>query len=882
MNRYLGRKNPFVGLRPFDNEDSLYFFGRKLQTRALLKQLDSHRFVGVVGSSGCGKSSLVRAGLIPNLEAGFLAQGRDLWKMATFKPGDSPLRHLALALIETIGLSPTIQRIDSLLNGMRRQGGKATVDLLRDPLHDEDSNLLIVIDQFEELFRFRHSGSAAAREESAAFVSILIYLAEQTTVPIYVVLTMRSDFLGECDAFQGLPEVLNKSQYLVPRLTRGQRREAIFGPVRLAGAEITPRLMDRLLNENIDTRDDLPVLQHALMRTWEVWAEKADGPIDLEHYQRAGTLANALRLHADEALEGLDPDEGFIVKRLFQALTETDGANRRIRRPGTLKHIAAIVGGGISPKRLMSIINRINADGRNFLVLSSRTPEENPLVDISHESLIRQWKTLKRWVDEETESVRIYLRLAESMELFSAGKASLYKGTDLQAALEWKQEQKPTAEWGARYHSQFSKAMDFLKKSVNKQKTDWQFIISLILNVYACIYTWLVIATSDDVSLATNRLTLPILGTQMRADLVYLVVPLGLMGIYAWFLLTLKGLLWILSSFPNRYGNNGTLTSRIEEAGLRALAGLTVPTALLGCWLRFIVRRDWAVTGFHIVFLAGSILMAVLFYRSSTAKKRSVAGVGMPFSRYSVVGYSLLAAALFGLSFGVIKGVPERYLTTYGDLRGVVPWVFHQLGYDVFYDFRERFVSNLPPNYWDLSETDVRKAVRGANLKKVDLRYADMFQAFLAKANLRNSEMRGGRLRDADFRQADLRGANLEDADLRKGHFRDADFREATLLGVNFGKADLTNAQLGNSDMRSADFRDATLAAADMRCADLRNAKNLSNNHIKELKTLYGATMDDGFKRRVDTIKPVLMVKPSDTWHDMTTPFNLDKKDICE
>ncbi|MGD8467703.1 MAG: hypothetical protein PVI49_04225, partial [Desulfobacterales bacterium] len=303
MNRDIALHNPFVGLRPFESQDSLYYFGRKEQTHALLKQLYANRFVAVVGSSGCGKSSLVRAGLIPNLEAGFLVQDRDLWEIVTFKPGDAPLYHLAASLASLTG-SDTPDAVVKLLESVQRRGAQAFVDVAQTTLNAEDSNLLIVVDQFEELFRFQQTRTTEVREEAADFVSILLYLAEQSVVPIYVILTMRSDFIGECDAFQGLPEAMNNSQYLVPRLTRDQRREAFLGPIRLAGADMTPRLMDRLLNESIDTRDDLPVLQHVLMRTWNVWANDGhNGPIDLEHYERSGTLKNALRLHADEALK---------------------------------------------------------------------------------------------------------------------------------------------------------------------------------------------------------------------------------------------------------------------------------------------------------------------------------------------------------------------------------------------------------------------------------------------------------------------------------------------------------------------------------------------------------------------------------------------------
>ncbi len=505
MNPSAALQNPFVGLRPFESQDSLYYFGRKEQTHALLKQLYAHRFVAVIGSSGCGKSSLVRAGLIPNLEAGFLVQDRDLWQTATFKPGDAPLFHLAASLISLTGSPEDPVTIALLLEKMHRRGPQVLVELAQEKTKEADSNLLIVVDQFEELFRFQQTRTTQVREEAADFVATLLHLAEQKMVPIYVVLTMRSDFLGECDAFQGLPEAMNKSQYLVPRLTRQQRREAFLGPIRLAGAEISPRLMDRLLNESLDTRDDLPILQHALMRTWNVWAaESGHGMIDLHHYERAGTLKNALRLHADEALKDLGKDDRLIAKRMFQALTETDGSNRRIRRPAHLEQIASICGRNVSAANVMSLIQRFNADNRNFLVLSFRASDDNPLVDISHESLIRQWQTLADWVDQEAESTRIYQRLAQSAELHADGKAGLYKETDLKVALDWQRQQQPNDEWAARYRSNFSLVMKFLEQSVQKQKTNKMFLVSFLVCVYACTYSWLVIATTDDVSLATN------------------------------------------------------------------------------------------------------------------------------------------------------------------------------------------------------------------------------------------------------------------------------------------------------------------------------------------------------------------------------------------
>lgn len=242
-------KNPFVGLRPFEREDSLYYFGRNEQTGELLKYLHQTRFLAVVGSSGSGKSSLVRAGLIPNLEAGFLVQDRDLWHIVSMKPGDRPLYNLAAALLQTVGDNPSAGQIADFAGAISDRGIHAVLEKLAPVLVEEDSNLFLLVDQFEEVFRFGVTiGDSSKREAASDFVDILLRLAGQADIQVYVCLTMRSDYTADCDAFSGLPEAMNRSQYLVPRLTRSQRREAIEGPIRLSGASIAPRLLDRLLN----------------------------------------------------------------------------------------------------------------------------------------------------------------------------------------------------------------------------------------------------------------------------------------------------------------------------------------------------------------------------------------------------------------------------------------------------------------------------------------------------------------------------------------------------------------------------------------------------------------------------------------------------------
>ena len=474
--------NPFVGLRPFNTDESLLFFGRRQQTVELMQQLHRTHFIGVVGSSGCGKSSLIRAGLIPNLKAGFLVEDRAQWRVAVMKPGDAPLRNLATAL-DPAG------ETESLTDAIRTGGAQTILETLSPALADSDTNLLLLVDQFEEIFRFGiESGNADRRAEAADFVSIMLALAEQRTLPIYVVMTMRSDFLGDCDNFYGLPEALNRSQYLVPRLTRQQRRQAIEGPIRLFHASISPRLLDRVLNDVGDQSDQLPVTQHALMRTWELWqsetAQHSNPEIDLRHYEGIGGLENALARDAERAMEEIKPEELKLTRQLFQALTDIDGKNRRIRRPVRLSELSKIT--QTSPERILAVIDHFCSKSRSFLQISSNI-EDDPIIDISHESLIRQWARLQIWTDEEKASREVYLNLVKD----ALDKASPWRGARLQRALSWKSESSPTESWAARYYPEpqgkyreFDVAMRFLKKSDYQRRIrHFAFVLSILFAI---------------------------------------------------------------------------------------------------------------------------------------------------------------------------------------------------------------------------------------------------------------------------------------------------------------------------------------------------------------------------------------------------------------
>ncbi len=263
-----------------------------------------------------------------------MAQAGTAWRMAQFRPGGDPIGAMARALAQDgvlfPGQTPGGLSLTEIVEASLRMSKLGLIDIVEQANLADGVNLLLVVDQFEELFRYRQLNVARREtahgisEDATAFVNLLLEVKELASLPIFIVLTMRSDFLSDCTQFPGLTEAINAGQYLVPRMTRDERRAAIVGPVGVGGAEISPVLVTRLVNDVGDNPDQLSILQHALNRTWARWRGNGDGtgPLDLAHYEAIGTMAHALDQHAERAYAELaTPRQQQICEKLFKATT---------------------------------------------------------------------------------------------------------------------------------------------------------------------------------------------------------------------------------------------------------------------------------------------------------------------------------------------------------------------------------------------------------------------------------------------------------------------------------------------------------------------------------------------------------------------------------
>ncbi|MEO8663420.1 MAG: hypothetical protein ABI693_33495 [Bryobacteraceae bacterium] len=459
----LAFEQPYPGLRSFEANESLLFHGRGRHTEELLRRLAQNRFLAVVGGSGSGKSSLVKAGLLPALYRGYLVGATSKWRVAVMRPGSAPLQEMTKALAKPEALG----RVNADAMG---ESSFALVHAVRDAGLGAGESLLLVVDQFEELFRFRRTSSQRdGGAEAALFVSQLLQAADEYGAPIYVALTMRSDFLGDCAQFPGLPEALNRGQYLIPRMTREQRREAITDALDFFDCAMSDRLTQRLLNDAGDDPDQLPVLQHALRQTYGKWRERGrTGEIDLDDYLKAGTMDRALHEHAQKVYESIDVGSRWLAERIFRCVTVFENG-RAVRRPAKLGQVLKVVGvagdSTLEPVALQ-IVKLFAARENSFLVVGRGDDTDAPdgldldaVVDISHESLIRKWDTLKAWVKAEARVAEVYRYLQRDAGLYPKQEAGLWSEPDLGNALKSKAEVSWNRWWAEQYRD--SSAVSF-------------------------------------------------------------------------------------------------------------------------------------------------------------------------------------------------------------------------------------------------------------------------------------------------------------------------------------------------------------------------------------------------------------------------------------
>jgi serine/threonine protein kinase/DNA-binding SARP family transcriptional activator/WD40 repeat protein len=412
-------RNPYKGLRPFLETDAADFHGRDALVDALLLAVSAHNVVAVVGPSGSGKSSLVRAGLIPALRAGGLP-GSGTWLTTSMFPGSYPFEELEAALLRV-----AVDRPTDLLTDLVQPHG--LIRVTKRILPGDDATLMLIIDQFEELFSM-----VASEATRRSFLDNLVAVASDERSRVRVVLTMRADFFDRPLEYPEFAEALGRGMVTISPPTTDGLAQAIAAPARAVGIELEPGLVGRIIGDVENQPGGLPLLQYALT---ELFTRRHDSVLTIAGYEETGGVLGALGRRAEELYDDM-PDGGReAVRQLFLRLVtvgEDAPDTRRRARQAELRSL------GVDQAMLGEAISRYGA----FRLLSfDHDPvTRGPTVEVAHEALLREWARLAGWIDDRREALEQRRRIDTAMaEWNDSGDPSfLLGGGRLEQAERWR------------------------------------------------------------------------------------------------------------------------------------------------------------------------------------------------------------------------------------------------------------------------------------------------------------------------------------------------------------------------------------------------------------------------------------------------------------
>jgi WD40 repeat protein/DNA-binding SARP family transcriptional activator len=415
--------NPYKGLRAFEEADASDFFGRETLTEHLVQRLRNTRFLAVVGPSGSGKSSVVRAGLVPALRRGALP-GSESWRIVEMFPGAYPLEELEAALLRVVDRPPAglIEQLEDGERGLLRA--------LKSILPADGSELVLVIDQLEEVFTL-----VEGEERRTHFLTILERAVADPRSRLRVVTTLRADFYDRPLLYSGFAELLRDCIEAVVPLMPDEFERAISGPAQRVGATLEPGLLAEMIADVAHEPGALPLLQYALTDLYE----RRDGHLlTRAAYHAIGGVSGALAGRAEEIYAGLSDSAQEAARQLFLRLVTLGEGTEDTRRRADLGELGAV------ELDQGALAEAMDALGASRLLSFDRDPRTGaPTVEVAHEALLREWPRLHRWIDAARDDVRMHHRLVTAAaEWAGSGRdqSFLLRGSHLAQFEAWSEE----------------------------------------------------------------------------------------------------------------------------------------------------------------------------------------------------------------------------------------------------------------------------------------------------------------------------------------------------------------------------------------------------------------------------------------------------------
>jgi hypothetical protein len=418
-------ESPYPGLTAFQEQDANRFFGRSRDVARMVARIRELPLTGIVGPSGVGKSSFIRAGIGPALKA-----SGETWDIVTVRPGRHPIAALATVVAKlTTRTGPTatgaLGEHDHMVHRLRTEPGYLGATL-RTRAAATDSHTLLFVDQFEELYTL-----VPDVEERRAFTAALAAVADDTTAPLRVVVSMRSDFLDRVGEDAQFMEELSRGLVFLSAPDRDGLREALEAPVEMVGYRFeSSAMVGDMLDALANTPGALPLLQFAAAKLWDA-RDRDRRLLTMTSYQAIGGISGALATHADDVVRNMSSPMQKLTQRVFRQLV-TPERTRAIVEIGDLHQLSS------SREEITRVIDLLVT--ARLLMVQNRADASGGSVEIVHESLIDRWPTLRRWLDEDQEDSAFVQQLSAAAKQWEAkGRASglLWRGEAMEEARRW-------------------------------------------------------------------------------------------------------------------------------------------------------------------------------------------------------------------------------------------------------------------------------------------------------------------------------------------------------------------------------------------------------------------------------------------------------------
>jgi WD40 repeat protein len=445
---------PYRGLRMFDVDDWPFFFGREALVERLLDTLGKpsgtqpeKRFLGIIGPSGSGKSSIARAGLIASMKQGKIP-GSERWGVAITRPGSDPALSLARAICSVDQEEPDTETVQNLRQSLLNDNHTLhLVASLTARSASTSYRLVILVDQFEELFTLCQD-----EQHRQKVIENLLYAATMADGPTIVLITLRADFYGKCAAYTTLAVLLSNNNALVGAMTKWEIRRSIVRPAVLAGSEFEQGLVEKLLRDVEGQIGSLPLLQDVLL---ELWNRRTERKLTHDAYRQVGGVGSALEGRAEQVFAQLNVAEQALCKHLFlQLIQPGDGTDHTSRRA----ELGELLGSTDDQTVAASVLLKLASDDARLLTIGSNLAEaeDDPSllmptradlfgmreisVEVVHEALVHSWKRLRNWIEADRVALRLAHRIAEDARTWNRGQRDpsyLYHGAQLVEAQDW-------------------------------------------------------------------------------------------------------------------------------------------------------------------------------------------------------------------------------------------------------------------------------------------------------------------------------------------------------------------------------------------------------------------------------------------------------------